>query len=326
VDPKDVGPAGQADDGRGQRSLQALFRRNVQNLPDHRLPGHAHHHRPAETGDRFQFPDQGAIVLELFAESDARIDGQALLVQAVGGGDFDLFSQEVPDLGHDVVVARGGLHGFRDALHVHQDESRAGFRGQDQQPGVHLKGADVVDDVRSGLQSRPGRLELGRIDREKDPRLGSQRGNHRNDAPDLLLGRNGIGAGAGAFPPDVDDVGALVGQSQAVVDGPSGIEIAPAVEKGVGRDVENPHHPGPRPQEVRRALDAEDGSGPHFTSRFPAGSGDCPSSSDDGGGEEAGLPKIALISSDDRTSRSRSCLTMASSRSRCSPMIFSARP
>ncbi len=54
------------------------------------------------------------------------------------------------------------------------------------------------------------------------------------DAPDLLLGGNGIGAGAGALAADVDDVGALLGQGETVLDGPAGVENGPPSENESG--------------------------------------------------------------------------------------------
>ena len=77
-------------------------------------------------------------------------------------------------------------------------------------------------------------------------RLPAQGFDDRDDPPQLL----GLGdrerAGAGALPADVEDVRALGGEREAAVDRLSGVEVAPAVGEGVGRDVEDAHEPGAR--------------------------------------------------------------------------------
>ena len=58
---------------------------------------------------------------------------------------------------------------------------------------------------------------------------GPQRLDHRQDAAAFLLGVDGRGAGPRRLAADVEDVGALGLEPQAMVDRGVGVEIAPAV-------------------------------------------------------------------------------------------------
>ena len=61
------------------------------------------------------------------------------------------------------------------------------------------------------------------------------------DAPQLLLDADRVGAGAGGLAADVEDRRALGGQPAAVVDGLRGVVERAPVGEGVGRDVDHAH-------------------------------------------------------------------------------------
>ena len=68
-----------------------------------------------------------------------------------------------------------------------------------------------------------------------------ERADDGHDPAKLLLNVDRLGAGAGALAADVEDVGPLGGQPQAVFHGGVGVEEAPAVGEAVGRDVDDAH-------------------------------------------------------------------------------------
>ena len=94
----------------------------------------------------------------------------------------------------------------------------------------------------SRLQRGPGRARLQRI--HGQDRLGTGRAQafqHGQKTPDFLILGNRIGVGAGRFRPEIEHSRAFVEQAQTVFHGHAWIKKTPAVGKGIGRHVDNPH-------------------------------------------------------------------------------------
>ena len=162
------------------------------------------------------------------AEAEAGIDSQILDTGRPRGG--GAFGQKQAHLGHDVVIDGLELHGLRHAAHVHDDRGGLAPRRH----GDHLRivqSADVVDDTRARAQALIGHLGLGGVDRQQHGGLSGQRPHHRQDAAQLLLERDGIGARAAAFTADIDDVGPVVNQRAGAGQRLVGIEVQTAVGK-----------------------------------------------------------------------------------------------
>ncbi len=165
--------------------------------------------------------------------------------------------EEAVDLGDEVVVARRLLHRPGRALHVHEDDGGAGA-GHD--PGHLRVGAErarVVDDVGAGVERGAGHAGLRRVDRDEDLGPLPQPPEDRKDPPQLLLLRDGQGARPRALAADVEDVRAGAGQREGVLDGPLGVEVGPAVGKGIGGDIDDAHEPGRRAEVIAPASDLQ---------------------------------------------------------------------
>ena len=65
---------------------------------------------------------------------------------------------------------------------------------------------------------------------------------HRQDAPQLFLGRERIGAGTSGFTADVEDVGSFDHHAKTVLNGARGIEPYASIRKRIGGDVQDAHH------------------------------------------------------------------------------------
>ncbi len=180
---------------------------------------------------------QREVVLRRLAEADARIDPD--LAHPGGAGPGRPLQHEAVHLGHHVAVAGVGLHGAGLALHVHGHPAGAGLRRH-----LPQRGRDVVDQRGPGADGRPGHRGLGGVDR--DTRAGGgQRLDHRHHPGQLLVEGHRGGPGAGGLAPDVDHVGPLGGQLEAVGHGALGGGVEAAVGEGVGRHVEHPHDERP---------------------------------------------------------------------------------
>ena len=82
-----------------------------------------------------------------------------------------------------------------------------------------------------------------------------------DDAPQLLLDADRVGAGAGGLAADVEDRRALGREPAAVVDGLRGVVERAAVREGVGRDVDHAHDLVGHPLNATGRLREEDPGG-----------------------------------------------------------------
>ena len=119
--------------------------------------------------------------------------------------------------------------------------------------GVGEAAADVVDEGGAGREGLLGDGGAHGVHGDGDA-LGGEPADDGDDALELLRLVDAGGAGAGGLAADVDQVGALGDQVEAVLDGGRRVEPAAAVGEGVGGDVHDPHDRAavPRPAVPRR--------------------------------------------------------------------------
>ena len=195
VDAKDVGAADEPDDGGPDRPLQPVLGRGVENPADEALARDAQKHGAAKRGQVVDGIEQGQVVLDVFAEADARVEDDRLGFDAGSQGGGHALGQESADFGHHVAVPGHHLHGLRRSLHVHQDEAGAGGGGELEDPGVPAGGADVVDDVGPGGEGGFGHLRLGGVHGQQARHPGPQSVKDGQDAPQLFFDGHGIRTG-----------------------------------------------------------------------------------------------------------------------------------
>ena len=124
---------------------------------------------------------------------------------------------------------------------MHRAYAATACGGQGQEIGVGGQGRDVVDGLRSGGQALGSNLRAGRVDRKRDVGLLSQGGDHRQYAAKFFFGRDRRGAGPRALPADVQYIGPLRRQAQAVFHGRLGLDESPAVGETIGCYVHDAH-------------------------------------------------------------------------------------
>jgi hypothetical protein len=105
---------------------------------------------------------------------------------------------------------------------------------------IALQSAHIVDDMRAGLQRRDGNFGLHGIHGEHGGGF-REPGNNWAHPVDLVLRGNRGRLRAGRFTPYVEDRGTCFRQFAAVLNRGLSMEEPPAVGKGIGRDVEDPH-------------------------------------------------------------------------------------
>ena len=126
--------------------------------------------------------------------------------------------QELADLFDDVVVGRHDVLLLRPALPVHQHHRRAALGDQRHQGRIVLQRRHVVDDARAGIEAGARHGGAAGVDRHHDSALG-QALDHGQDALQFFVGIDRPRARPRRLAADIDDVGTLRNETQAIVDG-----------------------------------------------------------------------------------------------------------
>jgi hypothetical protein len=126
---------------------------------------------------------------------------------------------------------------------VHQAERRPPGGDERRKAGIVGQRRDIVHHVGACIQRRTGDRGLAGIDRDRRGQPArAERGDHRRGSGDLRVWIDVGRARPGALAADVEDVGAGFQHRMAGGDRGPRIEVASAIGKAVGRDVENAHH------------------------------------------------------------------------------------
>ena len=136
--------------------------------------------------------------------------------------------QELADLLDDVGVGRHDVLLLRPALPVHQHHRRAALGDQRHQGRIVLQRRHVVDDACAGIEAGARHGGAAGVDRHHDSALG-QALDHGQDALQFFVGIDRPRAGPRRLAADIDDVGALRNETQAIVDGLRWFEAFAAV-------------------------------------------------------------------------------------------------
>ena len=111
---------------------------------------------------------------------------------------------------------------------MHQHHRHAALGDQRHQGRIVLQRRHVVDDACAGIEAGARHRGAARVDRHHDFALGETR-DHGQDALQLLVGFDRPRAGTGQLAADIDDVGALRNETQAIIDGLRWFEAFAAV-------------------------------------------------------------------------------------------------
>src|SRR6185437_3435082 len=231
----------------GQAADEALAR----GADQHRITGRR---EPARAFDQRQ------VLLGRLAEADAGIDGDVVVGDAGDLGGLPALEQEVAYILDDVAIGRPVVLVLGLAAAVHQHRRHTAPGQQRQHRLIVAQGRYVVDDAGAGIEAGPRDLGPAGIDRHHDIALG-EFANDPQDAAQLLVDRRGSGARPCRLAADVDDVGALRNETQAIVDGLRRVEAFAAVGKVVRRHIHDRHHPRAIESEAAERVDQTPGCG-----------------------------------------------------------------
>ena len=244
MDPDGGDTGRRAGKGRGDGSAKPFVGWPVAAIErrDELLAAGAQQHREAQRHDPVEAGQQRQIVIDhVLAEAYAWIEPDPLAQDARRHCRLRPRGQEIHDLGDHVIVARLCLHRTGLALHVHQHDVAAERGGHRQALGGMAQRRDVVPDRRAGRHSRAGHDGLHGVDGERDPALGADRTDQRDDACDLLILDDRFRAGPGRLTADVENICAVHDQAARLGQGRVGIGETPAIGKAVRRDVQHAH-------------------------------------------------------------------------------------
>jgi hypothetical protein len=124
---------------------------------------------------------------------------------------------------------------------VHQDVRRAEAGDRGEHGVVGQASRHVVHQHRTGSHRRFRDFGTHGVDGHEDA-VARQPLHDRHDAVQLLVRLRTDRSRPGGLTADVDQVGALCGQPESVLDGAVVVEVAATVGEGVGCDVDDAHH------------------------------------------------------------------------------------
>ena len=133
---------------------------NPEDFPDKRFARSAYQQRLSQGSERRQASEQRKIVIEGLAEADAGIDDDILPFHSGLNGKVNLSCQEILHLLKHIIIARFCLHCLRCSLHVHEYDRNFFCGNKHRHLRIEPQRADVVDDVGTLTQCRPGNLRF----------------------------------------------------------------------------------------------------------------------------------------------------------------------
>lgn len=238
-------------------------------MAEEALAGGGDEEGAAEGAELGEVGDEGQVVGGELGESEAGVDDDALGGDAAVDDGLQAGAEFGDDLGDDVVVHGEAVHVLAEAAPVHDDEGDLGGGDGGDHRGVGEAAADVVDEDGAGFDGAGGDGGAHGVDGDGDA-FGGEAADDGDDAAELFLLVDAAGAGAGGLAADVDEVGALGDEVEAVFDGGRGVEPAAAVGEGVGGHVDHAHDRAAVP--LRQALGcAPVDRRPHVSSVGPRG-------------------------------------------------------
>src|SRR5579885_572215 len=237
---------------RGGIALRRLL--DAGQLADEALARAADQDGIARFGEASGSGNQLELLRHALAEADAGIERDALLFDAGCLASHSALEQEQAYFLDDIRITRPGERVLRQSAAMHQHDIAATLRDQCWHRGIVAQCRNVVDDPGAGIQCSPRHRGAARVDRDHGVLLGEARDDWEDPAK-LFLDRRRSRARPRRLAPDVDIVGALGDEAQAVLDRLGRIETFAAVGKGVRRDVEDRHQARTIEDNAAEALD-----------------------------------------------------------------------
>ena len=157
-----------------QPALMKSYETSIKPRTEERLVRHPQDDGEAEGAELTERTNQVDVVLQSLSEADAWIDCDSRNPHSRLPRGGATFAQVLVDLEHDVRVEGPILHVAGRLLHVHQDDPGAPLGDERQHRVVEAPGADVVHDRGAGVERRRGHAGLGRVDADRDVRLGGE--------------------------------------------------------------------------------------------------------------------------------------------------------
>ena len=237
----------------GGPPLALAGRARAQRLLEKRLARGADENRPVELRQGPQPREHGERLGRVLGEAEPGIDHHLFARDPGRGRAADCRTQLGDDLPDDVVVRGVAVHVAGPAAHVHEHERNTGGGADGRQVRIIAQPGDVVDEGGAVLDRPPGDLGLAGVDRDRHPQPPREAAQHRDDAPDLLVGRHLRGAGPGRLAAHVDDVRTVGLELQSRRRRMLGVRIRAAVGERIRGRVDDPHHERPLAQRQRPA-------------------------------------------------------------------------
>lgn len=238
VDSHDSGTMGNTEGDGRSCPPDATLRRGVQDGADETFAAWAKQDWASEISEAGEVSQELVILCDGFSKTDAGVKEDGLFVDAGSGEVFQTAFKKREQVVDDIGVDRGVLHRSRLALHVHHHHRGTGV-GCDFYHAWVAEPGHVVDDDGPSTDGLAGNAGFHRIDGHKT--ADRKCSDDLDDSFKFFGFGNGIRAGAGGFPTDVDEVRTLLEHSKTVCDGQRPVSKSSTIAETVRGRVQDAH-------------------------------------------------------------------------------------
>ncbi len=218
-----------------------FFGRFVDDLAEKVFAACSQQNRAVKFEKAAEFAYELVVLRGCFTKADAGIDDDLFAANAGGLGRGDALTKVSKQVLDKIVVVDVMLHIGRGFADVHQDDGRAAVSNDTGHVGIEAEGADVVDDIGTGLEGLARDFGFVGVDGDGDVALRAESLDERDGALEFFGEADALCAGACGFAADVDDVGAGLDQLQGVFECGGVFDKPAAVGEGIGRGVDDSH-------------------------------------------------------------------------------------
>ena len=166
----------------------------------------AYQHRRTYLDKSIQRSEQSRVVFCRFSKTNPRINRHPFRGHSVAYRDRNALSKEFSHLAGDILVVGLFLHRSGISLHMHENDSSAGFRGHLGHERITAERSDIIDDFRAQIDGCLGDDGFGGVDGDDHFAALPQTLDHGDDPPKFFFRLHGLGSRPCRLSTDVDDL------------------------------------------------------------------------------------------------------------------------
>jgi hypothetical protein len=229
------------NDGGGAENplVWALF---AGNLTDEAFSAGSDKQGMAELCKGGRVAQQLQIVSGGFAEANAGVQEDSARVDARKNGLVPSVEKKRRDLGGDVPITGGKLHGLGVALHVHEHDGQTAAGDEGKHFAIVPPGGNVIDDVSAPIHGLLANQGVSCVDRDNDFETPADGGDGRNGPANLFLRRDAQCSWSGGLTAYIEPIRTGIDKLLGIVGSLLWPGQSAPIAEAIRGQVDDPHH------------------------------------------------------------------------------------